>query len=116
VIPAAFASASPNASLDEIVKAIHRRVRSGRQRRGRAPLLGQNRDVVLLRSRRGRRLVAQDATDRLAHAFAIAGMTAPNLLFAGSGPPYPDPEAMTSKRDPWSTVTGIVAVLQPRPA
>ena len=40
-------------------------------------------------------------------------MTAPNLLFAGSGPPYPDPEGNDVKEGiPWSTVTGIVAVLQ----
>ena len=39
---------------------------------------------------------------------AIAGMTAPNLLFAGSGPLYPDPEGNDVKEGiPWSTVTGI---------
>jgi 2-methylcitrate dehydratase PrpD len=113
VIPAAFALASPDASLDEIVKAIivgyEVGVGVGAARRfwartGMWSCYGVVAAAGLLR---------RTPPDRLAHAFAIAGMTAPNLLFAGGGPPYPDPEGNDVKEGiPWSTVTGIAAVLQ----
>jgi 2-methylcitrate dehydratase PrpD len=112
VIPAAFALAS-NASLDEIIKAIivgyEVGVGVGAARRfwartGMWSCYGVVAAAGLLR---------KTPPDRLAHAFAVAGMTAPNLLFAGSGPPYPDLEGNDVKEGiPWSTVTGIAAVLQ----
>jgi 2-methylcitrate dehydratase PrpD len=113
VIPAAFALAAPDASLDEIIKAIivgyEVGVSVGAARRfwartGMWSCYGVVAAAGLLR---------KTPPDRIAHAFAIAGMTAPNLLFAGSGPPYPDPEGNDVKEGiPWSTVTGIAAVLQ----
>jgi 2-methylcitrate dehydratase PrpD len=56
-------------------------------------------------------LLRKTPSDRLAHAFAVAGMTAPNLLSTGGGARYPAPEGNDVKEGiPWSTVGGIVAV------
>jgi len=56
-------------------------------------------------------LLRRTPPDRLAHAFAVAGMTAPNLLSTGGGPRYPVPEGNDVKEGiPWSTVGGVVAV------
>lgn len=50
--------------------------------------------------------------DALAHAFAIAGMSAPNQLHAGAGPAYPPLEGSDVKEGiPWSSVTAVNAVL-----
>ena len=56
-------------------------------------------------------LLRRTPPDQLAHAFAIAGMTAPNLLSTGGGPRYPVPEGTDVKEGiPWSTAGAIVAV------
>src|SRR5690606_22122067 len=48
------------------------------------------------------------APDELAHAFAIAGASAPNQLHAGAGPAFPALEGTDVKEGiPWSTVTAI---------
>eukprot|EP01037_Dinobryon_pediforme_P002111 gene2111-2148_t len=50
--------------------------------------------------------------DQLAHAFAIAGASAPNQLHAGAGPAYPAMEGSDVKEGiPWSSVTAIQALL-----
>ncbi len=49
--------------------------------------------------------------DVIAHALAIAGKSAPNLLFSGAGPLHPFPEGSDVKEGiPWSTVTALVAL------
>ncbi|GGF47238.1 2-methylcitrate dehydratase [Aliidongia dinghuensis] len=48
----------------------------------------------------------------LAHAFAIAGVSAPNQLHAGGGPVFPAQEGSDVKEGiPWSNVTAINALL-----
>jgi 2-methylcitrate dehydratase PrpD len=48
----------------------------------------------------------------LAHAFAIAGVSAPNQLHAGGGPAYPAMEGSDVKEGiPWSSVTAANALL-----
>jgi 2-methylcitrate dehydratase PrpD len=48
---------------------------------------------------------------QLAHAFAIAGMSAPNQLHVGGGPAQPFPIGSDVKEGiPWSTVTALQAV------
>lgn len=50
--------------------------------------------------------------DRLAHAFAIAGMSAPNQLHAGAGPGFRAQEGSDVKEGiPWSGVTALSALL-----
>jgi 2-methylcitrate dehydratase PrpD len=50
--------------------------------------------------------------DQLAHAFAIAGASAPNQLHAGGGPAYPSMEGSDLKEGiPWSSVTAVQALL-----
>lgn len=50
--------------------------------------------------------------EQLAHAFAIAGMSAPNQLHVGGGPKQVFPVGSDVKEGiPWSTVTAINAVL-----
>lgn len=52
------------------------------------------------------------APDRLAHAFAIAGASAPNQLHAGAGPHFSAQEGSDIKEGiPWSSVTALNAVL-----
>ncbi len=49
--------------------------------------------------------------DKLAHALAIAGMTAPHLLSGNGGPRYPVPVGNDIKEGiPWATVTGMTAL------
>ncbi|HLH87986.1 MAG TPA: MmgE/PrpD family protein [Xanthobacteraceae bacterium] len=49
--------------------------------------------------------------ETIAHALAIAGASAPNLLFSGAGPLHPFPEGSDVKEGiPWSTVTGLTAL------
>lgn len=49
--------------------------------------------------------------DKLAHALAIAGMTAPHLLSSNGGPRYPVPVGNDIKEGiPWATVTGMTAL------
>jgi 2-methylcitrate dehydratase PrpD len=48
----------------------------------------------------------------LAHAFAIAGASAPNQLHSGAGPAFPAQEGSDVKEGiPWSTVTAVQALL-----
>lgn len=50
--------------------------------------------------------------DQLAHAFAIAGVSAPNQLHAGAGPTFPAQEGSDVKEGiPWSSVTAVNALL-----
>lgn len=50
--------------------------------------------------------------ERLAHAFAIAGMSAPNQLHAGAGPAFRAQEGSDVKEGiPWSSVTALNALL-----
>ena len=114
VIPAAFAiAAETGASFEDIIKAIVSGYEVGvsvaasrgfHARTGMWSCYGVVAAAGLLRRTR---------PDHLAHAFAIAGMTAPNLLSTGGGPRYPVPEGNDVKEGiPWSTAGGIVAVLQ----
>ncbi|MEQ1773339.1 MAG: MmgE/PrpD family protein [Burkholderiales bacterium] len=49
--------------------------------------------------------------DKLAHALAIAGMTAPHLLSSNGGPRYPVPVGNDIKEGiPWATVGGMTAL------
>jgi len=49
--------------------------------------------------------------ETIAQALAIAGASAPNLLFSGAGPLHPFPEGSDVKEGiPWSTVTGLTAL------
>ncbi len=49
--------------------------------------------------------------DKLAHALAISGMTAPHLLSSNGGPRYPVPVGNDIKEGiPWATVTGMTAL------
>ncbi len=114
VIPAVFSvAAETGASFDDIIKAIVVGYEVGvsvaasrgfHARTGMWSCYGVVAAVGLLR---------RTSPDQLAHAFAIAGMTAPNLLSTGGGPGYPVPEGNDVKEGiPWSTAGGIVAVLQ----
>ena len=50
--------------------------------------------------------------EQLAHAFAIAGMSAPNQLHAGAGPAFRAQEGSDVKEGiPWSSVTALNALL-----
>lgn len=113
VIPAAIAAAQETgASFDDLVKAIvvgyEVGVAVGASRRfyansGMWTCYGVVAALGLLRG---------TPPERLAHAFAIAGMSAPNQLHAGAGPAYPASEGSDVKEGiPWSTVTAINALL-----
>lgn len=113
VIPAALAVAQERgASLDDLLRAI---------------AIGYEVGVSVGAARRfyantgmwsGHGVVAavgalrQTPAGRLADAFAIAGISAPNQLHAGGGPAYPPLEGSDVKEGiPWSTVTALNAVL-----
>lgn len=52
------------------------------------------------------------APEHLAHAFAIAGISAPNQLHAGAGPVFRAQEGSDVKEGiPWSSVTALTALL-----
>jgi 2-methylcitrate dehydratase PrpD len=114
VIPAAFSVATETgASFDDLIKAIVVGYEVGvsvaasrgfHARTGMWSCYGVVAATALLR---------RTPLDQTAHAFAIAGMTAPNLLFTAGSPRYPVPEGNDIKEGiPWSTAGGIVAVLQ----
>ena len=109
IIPAAFAVARQvRASTDELLKAI---------------VVGYEVGIAVGAARRhyantgmwsGYGVIAAagylkgSAPDELAHAFAIAGASAPNQLHAGAGPAFPALEGTDVKEGiPWSTVTAI---------
>lgn len=113
VIPAAFAAAqSAGASTEELLRAI---------------VVGYEVGVAVGASRRfyantgmwsGYGVVAalgflgRTPPERLAHAFAIAGMSAPNQLHAGAGPAFRAQEGSDVKEGiPWSSVTAANALL-----
>lgn len=57
-------------------------------------------------------LLRRTPVEQLAHAFAIAGMSAPNQLHAGAGPAYRAQEGSDVKEGiPWSSVTAVNALL-----
>lgn len=114
VIPAAFSVATETgASFDDLINAIVVGYEVGvsvaasrgfHARTGMWSCYGVVAATALLRG---------TPPEQLGHAFAIAGMTAPNLLFTAGGPRYPVPEGNDVKEGiPWSTAGGIVAVLQ----
>lgn len=109
IIPAAFAVARQvGASTDDLLKAI---------------VVGYEVGVAVGAARRhyantgmwsGYGVIAAagylkgSAPEELAHAFAIAGASAPNQLHAGAGPAFPALEGTDVKEGiPWSTVTAI---------
>jgi len=113
VIPAAFAAAqAAGASTEELLRAI---------------VVGYEVGVAVGASRRfyantgmwsGYGVVAalgfleHTPQERLAHAFAIAGMSAPNQLHAGAGPAFRAQEGSDVKEGiPWSSVTAANALL-----
>jgi 2-methylcitrate dehydratase PrpD len=57
-------------------------------------------------------LLRRTPPEQLAHAFAIAGMSAPNQLHAGAGPAFRAQEGSDVKEGiPWSSVTAVNALL-----
>jgi 2-methylcitrate dehydratase PrpD len=112
VIPAAFAVAADcNASFDDLIMAIVAGYEVGvsvAASRGFYARTGMwsGHGVVAASG-----LLRKMPADRLAHAFGIAGMTAPNLLATSGDGHRPVPEGNDVKEGiPWSVACGLAAV------
>jgi 2-methylcitrate dehydratase PrpD len=112
VIPAAFAGAQEvGASTEDLLKAIvigyEVAVSVGAARRfyANTGLWSGYGVVAALGYLRG------TGVDALAHAFAISGVSAPNQLYAGTGPTYPAMTGSDTKEGiPWSSLTAANAL------